>query len=150
MHKCLGSGQGQQSTLRCGDRHVNLKFVPNGTIVPFLWHRKLVGEYHSLPWDVYDRATKSVVRRTVCLRGINRRRLDYLFGGDSLFPIYPCSQLLNGIQMNQVYPLNSVYTCSELLALFHCFLPTGNCLCIQRRRCVPKPTTDFHRQVDNG
>jgi hypothetical protein len=52
-------------------------------------HRKLDGKYHSLLWDVYDRATKSVVRRTVCLRGINRRRLDYLYGGDSLFPIYP-------------------------------------------------------------
>jgi hypothetical protein len=80
MHKCLGSGQGQQSTLRCRDRHVNLKFVHRGTIVSLLWHRKLDGEYHGLPWDVYDKATnKSVVRRTLCLRGINRRSLiNYL------------------------------------------------------------------------
>jgi hypothetical protein len=114
MHKCLGSGQGQQSTLRCGDRHVNSKFVPNGTIVPFLWHRELDGEYHGLPWDIYDKATKSVVRRTVCLRGINRRRLDYLFGGDSLFPIYPQAltvTVLTTFERNPVEPSLSMKFC---------------------------------------
>lgn len=58
---------------------MNLKFVHRGTIVSLLWHRKLDREYHGLPWDVYDKATKSVVRRTLCLRGINRRSLiNYL------------------------------------------------------------------------